>query len=291
MVIERALEKLKKAADDRSSGRHAPLSETALQRAGRRVGRRVGDTPIHTQALPVLQIDRKLADANRVLVDSETVGANARASAAYRLLRTRLMHRMASSNWTSLALTSVGPGDGKSLTALNLALSLARGRSGNVILLDLDLRSPSICQYLGAQPTHDLSSYFAGAGNAHDVLFTIGIDNLVIAGSSAPVQRASDFIASGRFEELLATIATLSSDPIVLLDTPPLLVTDEALLIAPRVDAIALVVSEGVTRRAHLERAKQVLEEFSFAGVILNRATETFGADSYYGYRYGAGKA
>lgn len=289
MVIERALEKLKKSAEGRS-GHVTPLAETALQRAGRRLGRRVGDMPIQRHSLPILQINPDLVAANRVLVDSETAGANARASAAYRLLRTRLMQRMASSNWTSLALTSVGPGEGKSLTALNLALSLARGRTGDVILLDLDLRSPSLCRYLGVDPPHDLSSYFAGVGNAQDVLFMIGIENLALAGSTGAAERASDLIASGRFEELLAAIATLSSDPLVLLDLPPLLVTDEALLIAPRVDAVALVVSEGVTRRDYLERAKQLLDEFAFAGVILNRASETFGTDSYYGYRYRAAK-
>ncbi len=285
MVIERALEKLKKAGDDRS-GRYAPLTETALQRAGRRIGRRLSDTPIQRRAFPLLHVDPELAAVNRVLVDVASEIENARASAAYRILRARLMHRMAGNNWTTMALTSAGAGDGKSLTALNLALSFARGRSGDVILLDLDMRSPSICQYLGVNPPHDLSGYFAGAGSPQDVFFTIGVENLAIAGSSAPVERASDLIASGRFEELLASIATLFSDPIVLLDMPPLLVTDEALLVAPRVDAIALIVSEGVTRRDHLERAKQLLEEFSFAGVILNRASETFGADSYYGYRY-----
>jgi len=285
MVIERALEKLKKAGDSRGS-RYTPLTETALQRAGRRVGRRVGDTPIQRHQFPRLQINADLVAAYRVLVDDTSETENAQASAAYRILRTRLMHRMVSNNWTSLAITSPGAGEGKSLTTLNLALSFARGRSGDVFLLDLDLRSPSICQYLGVDPPHDLASYFAGSGSPNDVFFTIGVENLAIAGSSAPSERASDLIASARFEELLASIATLSADPVVLLDLPPLLVTDEALLVAPRVDAVALIVSEGLTRRDYLERAKQLLEEFAFAGVILNRASETFGADSYYGYRY-----
>lgn len=283
MVIERALEKLKQASDGRS-GRFTPQAETALQRAGRRVGRRVGDTPIQRHPFPRLQIDMDFVTSNRVLVHDTNETKDTRANAAYRMLRTRLMHRMHGNNWASLAITSPSAGDGKSLTTLNLALSVARARSGDVFLLDLDLRRPSICQYLGVDPPQDLAGYFAGSGTANDVFFTIGTENLSIAGSSAPTEHASDLVASGRFEELLASIANLSSDPLVLLDLPPLLVTDEALLVAPRVDAIALVVAEGRTRRDFLDRAKELLQEFSFAGVILNRASESFGADSYYDY-------
>ena len=231
-----------------------------------------------------MNVDPELAATNRVLaLDTNEAGLQ-HAYAAYRMLRTRLLHRMLGSNWTSLAITSPGAGEGKSLTTLNLAINFARARSGDVFLLDLDLRNPSICQYLGVEPPHDLAQYFVGLGNPSDVFFTIGIDNLAIAGSTMPTEHASELLTSGRFEELLANISTLASDPIVLLDLPPLLVTDEALVVAPRVDAIALVVSEGRTRRDALDRAKHLLEEFPFAGVILNRASETFGADSYYGY-------
>jgi Mrp family chromosome partitioning ATPase len=282
VVIERALEKLKQSGEMRS-GRYKPLTETALQRAGRQVGRRLGDGPVQRHQFPRLHIDTSFVASNRVLLQ-ETSEDAASAHAAYRLTRARLMHRMHANNWTSLAVTSPSPGDGKSLTTLNLALSLARARSGDVILLDLDLRSPSVCQYLGVDPPHDLAGYFSGAGSPADVFFSIGIENLAIAGSSAPTEHASDLIASGRFEELLAAIANLSSDPIVLLDLPPLLVTDEALVVAPRVDAVALVIAEGRTRRDYLDRAKQLLEEFPLAGVILNRASESFGADRYYGY-------
>lgn len=283
MVIERALEKLKQSGEVRS-GRYKPLTETALQRAGRQVGRRAGDVPVQRHQFPRLQIDPNFVASNRVLLHEASVADEAQAHAAYRLTRARLMHRMRANNWTSLAVTSPSAGDGKSLTTLNLAVSLARARSGDVILLDLDLRSPSVCQYLGVDPPHDLAHYFSGAGSPVDVFFTVGIENLAIAGSSAPTEHASDLIASDRFEELLAAIASLSSDPIVLLDMPPLLVTDEALLVAPRVDAVALVIAEGRTRRDYLERAKQLLEEFPLAGVILNRASESYGADRYYGY-------
>lgn len=284
MSIERALEKLKRSADGQLPRNPKAQRQTALQRAGQVVGLRSADRRARARAtFPTVQVDPELAAANRVLGLGGAQAEDARASAAYRILRTRLLHRMQGHNWTSLAITSPGAGEGKSLTTLNLALSFARARAGDVFLIDLDLRAPAVCRYLGVRPPHDLARFFDGDGTPADVFFSIG-ENLAIAGAGAPTERASDLLASTRLDELLAAIPGLASDPIVLVDLPPLLVTDEALLVAPRVDAIALVVCERRTRRDGVERARHLLEEFPFAGVILNHASETFGADSYYGY-------
>lgn len=284
MSIERALEKLKRSGDGQLPQRSPKAQrQTALQRASHVVGLRAKDRRTRPRlAFPSVPVDAAVAAENRVLGLGDE-GDTARASAAYRILRTRLLHRMQANNWTSLAITSPGAGEGKSLTTLNLALSFARARAGDVFLIDLDLRAPSVCRYLGVRPPHDLARFFDGEGSPADVFFTIG-DNLAIAGSAAPTDRASDLLASMRLDELLAAIPSIASDPIVLVDLPPLLVTDEALLVAPRVDAIGLVVCERRTRRDGLERARHLLEEFPFAGVILNQSTETFGADAYYGY-------
>ena len=77
-------------------------------------------------------------------------------------------------------------------------------------------------------------------------------------------------------------IGTITQNPIILIDLPPVLVTDEALLIAPRVDATLMVVAEGKTRRDSLMRAQSVLAEFPSAGVVLNCSTEAVGKGGYY---------
>ena len=96
---------------------------------------------------------------------------------------------------------------------------------------------------------------------------------------------ASELLGSGQLEALLAYITSVSANAIVLLDLPPVLVTDEALLVAPRVDATLLVVSEGRTRRDSLARAVSVLAEFPSAGVILNCSNEANERSGYY-YNY-----
>lgn len=287
MVIERALEKLRQASD---AGKRENRRSTDRPRE-RAPARPQAPSAVPRPSFPILVPDGAIAEDNRVLLPGSRASQDAHAGAAYRMLRTRLLHKMRSNNWTSLAVTSPGAGEGKSLTTLNVALSVARERSCDVFLLDLDMRNPSICSYLGLRPPFELQRYFAGEGTPEQVLFSIGIDGLAIAGNSMGTENASELLARGRLEELLDYIKSISSSPVILVDLPPVLVTDEALLVAPKVDATTLVVAEGRTRRDSLLRAKQLLAEFSFGGVILNRSRETFGSDGYYGYGYQYGEA
>ena len=112
------------------------------------------------------------------------------------MLRARLLQKLRKNGWRSLAITSPGAGEGKSVTTLNLALNMARDKTNDVFLLDLDLRNPSICRFLDVTPPRELVSYFAGAGEAADTLFSIGLSNLCIAGSIEPSIYASELLAS-----------------------------------------------------------------------------------------------
>jgi protein-tyrosine kinase len=282
MVIERALEKLRETSAAKTGTR-------SVEAARRKSVARPEARSTAIRLLPVVTPDLEAAEARRVLLPDAHGSRDDRTAAAFRLVRTRLLNAMRNEGWTTLAITSPGPGEGKSLITLNLALSIARERLSDVFLLDLDLRNPSVCGYLGVSPPQELVSYFGGDGTPAGALFTIGIDGLAIAGSTLPTEQASELLASGRLEEMLVYIRSMAASPIILLDLPPLLVTDEALLVAPRVDAVALVVAEGRTRRDTLVRAKQLLSEFTMAGVILNRSSERHGADKYYGYRYREG--
>lgn len=285
MVIERALEKMRQATE----GSKRPANRRATDRAARERAPRP-DPARPKPNFPQITPDSGLAEDNRVLLPTSRAMQDARVGASYRMLRTRLLHKMRSNNWSSLALTSPGAGEGKSLTALNLSLSVARERTFDVFLLDLDMRNPSICNYLGIRPHFELQRYFGGDGRPEDALFSIGVEGLAVAGNVTATDNASELLATGRLEELIEHIKTVSANPIILLDLPPVLVTDEALLVGPKVDATALIVAEGRTRRDSLLRAKQLLADFTFAGVILNRSRETFGSDGYYGYGYHYGE-
>lgn len=239
--------------------------------------------PAHFEPLRTVEISASACEQNRVLLSDEQLRAVPQADAAYRLLRGRVQQRLKRNNWFSLAVASPGQNDGKTLTALNLALSIAREKQRPVYVLDLDMRNPSVCAYLGIQDVRPLPDYFVGDAAPGDVLVQTSVPYLVVAGALRPVDGASEMLAGARFEELLSYIRLRSPDAVVILDLPPVNVTDEALVVAPRVDATIVVVSEGKTERNALARTLSVLSEYSVAGVIVNRATDVHAAkyDSY----------
>jgi protein-tyrosine kinase len=282
MVIERALEKLRQAGALQSAGGGPPVQPET--RPPRDV-RQAAPQPVLAQAIagyPRVEVDPGAVAQHRIMIPGTSPDVNERAAAAYRMIRTRLRHLCRTENLQTFAITSPAADEGKSVTALNLALSAARDPSQTTFLLDLDLRNPSICKYLGVRPPRELVNYFRGEISAAEVFFTIGIPNLAIAGSCTPSEQASELMSAGELEALLIYIRGISSNPLVLIDLPPVLVTDEALLVAPRVDATLLVVAEGKTRRDSLERAQKILADFRCAGVILNGSTEPI--ESYYEY-------
>jgi len=290
MVIERALEKLKQSQGPKPGQPYASASHAAPVAKRPKRERPEGTAP-RKLAFPHAQPDRALAEKNRIALPESRLAANGHVGASYRMVRTRLLHLVHTNNWTTVAITSPEAGEGKSVTALNLALNVARDRTSSVFLIDLDMRNPSICRYLGVQPPHELVSFFASQASADGVFFSIGPENLAIAGSTSTTAFASELLAGRRLEDLIAYIRGVADDPLIIIDLPPVLLTDEALLVAPRVDATLLVVSEGKTRRDCLIRAKALLADFSSAGVILNCSSENLARGYDYAYGYGKPKS
>jgi protein-tyrosine kinase len=287
MVIERALEKLKEsqaahgtATVDRVSGGRG--SDTQRQPARTASAVPAGPPPEVAQ----LKSDMDAAIKNRILLPGSLLAQEGHVSAAYRMIRARLRNLISQNNWSTLAVTSPEAGEGKSVTALNLALSFSRDTGRPIFLIDLDMRNPTICKYLGVRPPHTLIEYFSGGCPVQKVFFSVGTENLVVAGNTEPTDLASELLATDHLDQLLAYIKAVVPNALILIDLPPILVTDEALMVAPRVDATTLVVADGQTRRDSLLRARQLLADFPFAGVILNKSSESPGNVGYY-YSYG----
>lgn len=283
-IIEAALEKTKSMRAQQRQGRIADPGATQ-QMHPHRVPE-PGVVPI-TQIQPQrVAFDPQAARENRLLLGS-SVAEDRGIVAAYGMLRTRILHRVRSHNWRTIGVTSAAPKDGKSLTAVNLALSLAREKNNVIALLDLDMRNPSVCRTLGITPPIELRDYFEGRVEPNNDLFmSIGVENLIIAGNVTATQNSAELLASSHLEELLAFIQGATTNPLIVIDLPPVLSPDDALVVAPRIDCIVLVASEGVTPRADLLKAGEVLADFPIAGLVLNRSTD---ASQRYGYGYGYG--
>lgn len=285
MSIVDALEKAKRLAQERgaSDDGSRPLSQKRAATPAASHARVQIPAGLRIE-LPVVPFDLEACGMNRIVVPGIDPKLLQNAASPYRMLRTRVLQRCRSNNWSIIGLTSPGPGEGKSVTALNLALHIAKEANNDVFLIDLDMRNPSVCRYLGVTPPVDLSGFFRGNAGASDVLFSPGIEHLAVAGSGQSISNASELLATGKFDQLIEYIRGISQAPLILLDLPPVVSTDDALVVAPRVDAMVLVVSEGVTRRDVLDSALELLSGYALAGVVLNRSLESLGSDYYGAY-------
>lgn len=283
MSIDKAIEKARRAA---RSSRHLAdrgtlgPSSIVSQEDFETVPRQADSAPVLRQ----LRIDPVISNRNRILLsETQRHGALEGADSAYRLLRSRTRHRILSSNWWRLAITSPGPGEGKTTTALNLALSIARENNRTVVVMDLDMRHPSALRYLGMEAPVQLSDYFAGQDSIEHVIYETTVPRLLVAGNNRPAHNASELLAAPhRLKQLLSTLRSWYRDPLVLIDLPPASLTDEAVLVAPYVDALFMVVSEGRTRREVLDSALSLLGDVTVGGIILNRFSGRQ-AEYYYG--------
>jgi Mrp family chromosome partitioning ATPase len=290
MTVMEALEKAKRLQRERegasrSGGPHTLVApgDTGMLRVLDEASSVEAEATSVIGALGRLHVDLDVCQRNRILHSEEQLVRDARAAAAYRMLRGRILQRVRAKNWSCIGIASPGPGEGKTVTTLNLALAVAREKQRPVYLLDLDMRSPRVMEYLGAKPKESLLDYFTGALAAGDVLFETDLEGLIVAGATKSSRDASELLATSRLDELLRVIRRRSPDALIVIDLPPVTSTDEALVVAPRVDALFMVVSEGRTRRDSLERSLDMLGDVTVAGMILNRASESSGSD-YYGY-------
>lgn len=237
-----------------------------------------GTAFVSIETLPRITLDSRTLRTNRVLLDEDSP-----ATAVYKMLRTRVLQRMRRNGWTTLAVTGTCPGEGKTLTAINLSLSMARDLSTSVILVDLDLRKPAISRYLGISPRYGLTDCLQGAVDLRKAVFNPGIDRLGLLLNERPFADSSEMLTSPQMAALVAQLKQ-GENRIVVFDMPPLLVADDMLAFSPLVDALLLVVSQGTTKQADLLAAKELLHDMNVVGVALNRSSESVGNGYYYGY-------
>jgi len=236
-----------------------------------------GRSVLHPRRAKVLRLAPEVVERNRLKIGNE---ADATAQ-AYRVLRTRALQWLDVHGRSTVAMISASDGDGKTLSAVNLALSIANDTNHTALLVDFDLRAPSLHERLGLDVERGVEAFFSGAAAIEDLIVSVCHPRLAVLPCLAPVQNSSDVLSSRVVRELVAQLKSRYADRIVLFDLPPALAGDDAIAFLPLVDAALLVIGEGATRREQLERLSTVLAGTPVIGSILNRAARTI--DPYYG--------
>lgn len=211
----------------------------------------------------------------RIVVD----GANPALTSAVKFLRTQVVQKMRENNWRTLALVSASGNEGKTFMAVNFAVSVAMEFDQTALLVDADLRNPSVHEYFGLPGAPGLSNFLVNHTPLDHLLVNPGIERLVILPAGAPQANSAELLGSTQMAALVADIKSRYSDRIVVFDLPPVLKAADALAFAPLVDAFVLVAADGKTARDDLRRTRQLLGSNNIIGVILNKSREAFDDD------------
>jgi capsular exopolysaccharide synthesis family protein len=221
-------------------------------------------------------------DATRKPLLTQAAPQSPRAE-SFRQLRTNLQFTNVSGKAKTVLVTSSLPGEGKSTSATNLAISLAQAGQ-SVCLIDADLRRPSVSEYLGLDRNAGLTTVLVGAADVNDVLQPWGEDSLFVLTSGQIPPNPSELLGSDEMKQLLVRLEQAFDT--VIIDAPPLLPVTDAAVLCQHVGGVVVVVGSHRLRRHELEKALTTLEmvEANILGVVLNRLPVK-GPDAYaYGY-------
>lgn len=192
------------------------------------------------------------------------------AAEQYRSLRTRLAHAEGAGALRTILVTSPQKGEGKSVTAANLALTMAQELQRRVAIVEADLRKPSLQHLFGLPAGPGLAEYLAGAAELKDAMKFIPNHNLtVIPAGMAPINPA-ELLGSTAMRRMLDHLRTRFDR--VILDTPPVLPLADVAILAPLVDGSLMVVRAGFTPKPAIENALRAFDSSRLLGVVLNES-------------------
>jgi Mrp family chromosome partitioning ATPase len=182
-----------------------------------------------------------------------------------------------------IGITAASPGEGKTLTAINFAYSLAQDVNHQVVLLDLDLRRPSVHEYLGISPPKDLFDLLDGSAKLEEVLVCPNANRMAVITCQTRIRDSSEVLSSPEMASIIHQLKGLGQNTITVVDLPPALAGDDVIAFSPLVDALMLVVAEGRCQRDDLRAAEELLCDYEILGVVLNQSREKSAAAGYYG--------
>jgi exopolysaccharide/PEP-CTERM locus tyrosine autokinase len=283
-IIEKALEKQDVSpetqplvSEEKTAKSEFELTETAKQgEAGRRSQQ--------------IKVDvEKLLEQGMLSPDA----AHGQLVEEYRLIKRPLLvnafgeNRNRIGNANLILVTSSLPGEGKTFTAINLALSIAAERDKTVLLVDADVVKPAISRLFGVSDRAGLIDLLEHQATFADVLLRTDVPKLTLLPSGRRHPHATELLASEAMAKLAGDMSRRYPDRVIIFDSPPLLATTQASVLASHVGQVLLVVESESTPQYIVKEAVEMLSGCELVGCVLNKTTQGFGFGYYYyGYKY-----
>lgn len=283
-IIEKALEKRE------AIGIQAPPVGEELDRAGFQDSSEE-DRPVEQRVKsPQIKVDVEKLLAQGMLSPDASQGKLAE---EYRLIKRPLLlnafgeNRNKINNANLILVTSSLPGEGKTFTAVNLALSIAAERDKTVLLVDADVVKPALSRLFGVEDRPGLIELLEHEATFAEVLLRTDIPKLTLLPSGRRHSHATELLASEAMVQLAGDMSRRYPDRVIIFDSPPLLATTQASVLATHVGQVLLVVESESTPQYIVKEAVEMLSGCALVGCVLNKTTQGFGLGYYYyGYKY-----
>lgn len=260
------MDRLRKALD-KNSTRSYWHGKSA---AGKKINTLQPHDDIEYESTKSVDIPQHVLAENRLIAGNR---GDVRAT-SFSLLRTQVLHAMRNNGWASVAVTGPVAGVGKSLIAANLAISISLEVNQTVLLVDADLRRPSIHKKFDFEPQFGLSDYLVNDVSLDQLLVNPGFKRLVVLPGKGSTPESSELLSSPKMQALTKELSSHYQSRIIIYDLPPLLNTDDAMVLLPLVDSAILVVENGKNTESEVVKSMRLLESTNLIGTVLNKSDE-----------------
>jgi capsular exopolysaccharide synthesis family protein len=201
----------------------------------------------------------------------------------YRSLRTQVLHKSQRQKLQSIVVASINPSEGKSVTALNLSWLLAQTDGVKALIIDSDLRMPSLTDYLGIETDKGLSDILAGSATLRESIIKLEPSGLHLLPGGDARSDVAELISGPKFKEILREAKEMFD--YVIIDAPPLGIFTDASVLINHADGAMLVVRAGRTRYSEVDRILESLPRDRMLGVVLNQSEDVLD-ETHYNYGY-----
>lgn len=262
--IKDALEKAKIQHSGQVSGVRANQNNTAIKLP---LGNDALASIVYSETA-VIKLDPSVLENYRIVAQNK----HDPASWIFDSLRTQVLQKMEENNWRTMAIVSPTPESGKTVVAINLAISIAQQPQKTAMLVDFDLRKPRVAQYLGINQAKSINNFLAGTAALSEIIVNPSIPRLTIVPTNKPVSRSSETLSSSSIQKLILELKERYDSRIVIFDLPPLLNADDAMVLLPQVDCVLLVLGNGQNTESEIVEVKRLLTKSNILGIVVNRA-------------------
>ncbi len=229
-------------------------------------------------ALPRLETPTRTLLRNRVFVDNKT-----REATYFDKLRTKILQQCKDHGWKRLLITSATAGCGKTTTSCNLAASFARQRDRRILVHELDMRRPEMARIFGHRASAGIADVLDGTAAFEDIAVRFA-DNVILSMNQGPHQNPSQILLRDSTPAILDEIESRYRPDVTIVDSPPLLATDDTQTILKFVDCALIIAAAEKTTTSEIDNVeKEIAEHTNVLGIVLNRCNYM---DDDYGYSY-----